>query len=311
MYAPLTKKSTTSKNPNELPGLGLSMAGNSISQSSREILQNYKSSGKAEEPVKTDETDCDETEYTLHNGEVICGTYEQSVIDGFNNMYDAIVNKDLVTTEVWNFADYLSGETPVGNYLVKYIQELPEAPEGYDVPETFALSGVKPTYDNARLYKDCGGNCYSTSASRINKAYEDLYAITSPIDYTQNNDKYKTFTSADYKTASTQKGAQNYGYGVGGALANGGEGTLVDNDRVWAGDLRPGAALQIWHTKDISKLGKEIIGGHSQIFLNYTYDENGVIDGMEVFDNSGTIIPLKKAYFEKYEYIRAANLNAK
>lgn len=130
-----------------------------------------------------------------------------------------------------------------------------------------------------------------------------LYGTT-PIDYTQNANG--TFTSTDYRIASTQEGVPNFGYGVGGALAHGGEGDLVDNDGVWNGDLKPGAAIQVWHSTNEANITEG--GGHSQIFLNYTYDASGEINGLEVFDNSGEVETLSRAIYEENETIKAANL---
>ncbi len=243
-------------------------------------------------------------EFELNNGEVVYGPYSLEVIKRFNKKYDKAITKGInVSTDFWDFNKYLKGESIVGNYVAHFIQQLEEVPDDFEEPETFALSGVEPTYNAARLYANPWGNCYSTSASRINKGYEDLYGVT-PIDYTKN--KNGTFTSVDYKTASTQVGAQNFGYGVGGALANGGEADLITNLEVWEGALHPGAALQVWHTTDQQNLTSG--GGHSQIFLNYTYDSKGVINGMDVFDNSGVVEHLNREDYEEYEIIRAGNL---
>ena len=241
----------------------------------------------------------------LHNGEKVPEGATEEQVQGFNDRYDrATANGAEIPQAVWNFDAYLRGESVVGNYVANYIQQLPERPADYVWPATFELSGVQPTYDAARLYKNCMGNCYSTSASRVNKGYEDLYGFT-PIDYSSNSDGL--FLSQDYKTASTQSGASNYGYGVGGALANGGEGTLVDNEGVWNGELKPGAALQIWHSTDPDNF---VGSGHSQLFLGYIYDETtGEITGISVYDNSGAVETMSKEYGQANETILGANLN--
>lgn len=268
-----------------------------------EIQHEQKPLTEKDESTENIKTNQEDTEYCLNNGETVYGNYSDEIINGFNNLYDSILCKELITTDVWSFQSYLNGESVVGNYLAHYIQELPGVPEGYNSPATFALSGVQPTYDAARLYANCWGNCYTTTASRVNKAYEDLFGFT-PIDYTQNENG--TFTSMDYRISSSQGGVPNFGYGVGGALAYGGEGVLVDNAGVWSGELRPGAALQIWHSTDEENLTQ--FGGHSQIFLNYTYDEDGIIDGIDVYDNSGTIEHRSRETNEGFENIRGANL---
>lgn len=242
--------------------------------------------------------------HDLNNEEIVYGPYSQNYIDGFNTTFNnASANGASITPDIWNFESYQNEESVVGNYLINFIQNLPQAPDDYVAPATFALSGVQSTYDAARQYANCWGNCCSTTASRVNQAYETLYGIT-PIDYTKNPNG--TFTSTDYRTSSSQSGASNFGFGVGGALANGGEGILVDNSGVWQGELKPGAALQIWHSTDVQNLTQN--GGHSQLFLNYTYDNNGEINGIDVFDNSGTIENLPRINYEGIEYIRGANL---
>jgi hypothetical protein len=256
------------------------------------------------ETVNMEESDEPEP-IILANGEVIeAGSQPQTTIDAFNTLYNrATSNGAEITADIWSFDDYLNGDSAVGNYVASYIQDLPETPEDYTTPATFALSGVQPTYDAAREYRNPWGNCYSTSASRVNGGYEDLYGET-PIDYSQNDNG--TFTSGDYRTASSQSGATNFGYGVGGALMNGGEGEGVDNAGVWAGDLHPGAALQIWHSTDPDNIADN--GGHSQIFISYIRDEEGEITGLNVYDNSGAIEVLQRANYEGSETIQGANL---
>ncbi len=246
----------------------------------------------------------DRFRWTLNNGEVVYGMYTQAYIDEFNRKYDqATANGADITTDIGNFAAYQRGESVVGNYVAHYIQNLPDAPSDYQTPATFALSGVMPTYNAAQQYADPWGNCYSTTASRVNKGYEDLYDTT-PIDYTQNTNG--TFTSTDYRIASSQAGVPNFGYGVGGALAHGGEAALVTDSDVWSGNLKPGAALQIWHSTDQDNITQG--GGHSQIFIRYTYDANEAIDGMEVFDNSGAIETISRSDYEGSKTVRAGNL---
>lgn len=188
--------------------------------------------------------------------------------------------------------------------MCSYIQKLPNAPSGYRWPSTFSWDGVIPTYKNATKYSNCGGNCYTTSAARINKAYLDLYGVT-PVDYSRN--AAGGISTEDYKTASTQVGCKNLVYGFGGALELGGEGRLVEDAGVWSGQLKPGAAIQIWHSRDLTKLTNN--GGHSQIFLNYTYEKNGDIKGMNIFDNAAGPRERIKSEDQIRETIKGTNLN--
>lgn len=259
----------------------------------------------SEDLIEDQEIIADEPEtITLANGETIEeGVHPQETIDRFNSLYErAVANGHTVTSDVWSFQNHLDGESMVGNYVANYIQNLDDAPADYQVPATFALSGVQPTYDAATEYRNPRGNCYSTSAARINKGYEDMFGET-PIDYSQN--ARGEFTTADYQTASTQSGCENFGYGVGGALANGGEGATVDNEGVWAGELKPGAALQIWYTNDPEMIGRT--SGHSQIFIDYQY-EDGEISGLQVYDNSGALEILSRSVYENNRIILAGNL---
>lgn len=278
--------------------------GNLVEEAKEQTTLSQYDKQKEVDLIVESEIEQESENYYLNNGEIVESTYDKEVIDEFNSIYDKATEKGAsITIETWNFQSYLNGESVVGNYVAKTIQDLPMTPDNYEEPDTFASHGIQPTYDAARQYANPWGNCYSTSASRINQAYEELYGVT-PIDYTQNTNG--TFTSADYRTASTQRGASNFGFGVGGALANGGEATLVNNDGVWAGDLKPGAALQIWHTSDSENAG--LVGGHSQIFLSYTYDKSGIVNGIQVFDNSGEIETLDRSEYENNEIIRAGNL---
>ena len=220
--------------------------------------------------------------HELSNGETVYGPYDGGYIDEFNTQFNKVENKQLVTNEIYNFDSYKKGESIVGNYLAKYIQKLKPNPDGYIPYPNSGKEGVKPTKEAATEMDKPGSNCYVVTAARVNKAYCDLYGVT-PIDFTENADG--TYTSESYKTSSAQSGQQNYEFAVGGALFNQNLGTLVNSDGVWSGELKKGAVIQYWRSTDPDNLISN--GGHSQVFLNYTYDENGRINGMVLFDNSG------------------------
>ena len=232
-------------------------------------------------------------DHKLNNGEVVFGPYSGDYIDGFNNKYDRVINKSLVTSEIYSFNAYKKGESIVGNYLAKYIQKLPSRPKGFKVTSEFVAKNVIHDYNAAQKISDPGGMCYVVTASRINKAYEDLYGIT-PIDFTQ--DKDGKFRSPSYKAASCQEGSDNIEYGVGSPLIAQGLGVAVENP--WDGILLKGAVIQYWNSNN---------SGHSQIFLNYDgQTSKNKISKMVLFDYDGYDPAFNDS--SKYRTYRGTNL---
>jgi hypothetical protein len=168
------------------------------------------------------------------------------------------------------------------------------------VPDTWVKPG--DTWKVANKYANCRGMCFAASMARASKAYSDG-GIADAIKL--------DVKSVDYNISGTilpkipTQSLRFAGYGVGGALANNDYATLIDNKGVWGGALQKGAQLQNWHTTDVEKLYER--GGHSLTFLNYTY-ENGVINGMDVFDNYGAIKNLDREWYESQETFMGANL---
>jgi hypothetical protein len=193
----------------------------------------------------------------------VVGPWSLEAVEEFENKDNAETEKEVTDS---NDSDNLT-DPFIGDNLIKMIKGLEKAPDGYKTPETFKSTGLKPTYENATKYIDCSGNCYMTSVSRVNKAFQDNYGIT-PIDIVFNTNG--TVTTKDYQLASTQSRAEDspyYGYGVGGVLASKGYGEVVDDDKIWT-DMLPGAQIQLW---SLSIGG----GGHSIIFKEYGRDETG------------------------------------
>jgi hypothetical protein len=180
------------------------------------------------------------------------------------------------------------GSSAVGFRLIENIDALPQAPVEYHHPEseTNDPSDIKLSQEQANLYNDCLGVCYATSASRAQQAYIDITG-SGVIDLTVSN------KNIDHRIASTVGGNDLYmGYGAGGPFALHGYGRAVDNDGVWNGELKRGALLQLWHSTDIKNLYSK--GGHSGIFRNYLYDDNGMINVIQYTDYHGGLRNWKK-----------------
>ena len=104
------------------------------------------------------------------------------------------------------------------------------------------------------------------------------------------------------------------GKGNAGAIAYAGMGTLVDQEGIWKGELRPGAPMQVW--KDREDYEKVVRGanikefdpfGHSFIFISYVRDDENKIIGIRIADQGyQSYRPLVP---NDYEVWWAVNLN--
>jgi RHS repeat-associated protein len=171
--------------------------------------------------------------------------------------------------------------TQIGLTLINFLNNLPDAPIGYWAPncDTKKASEITLSQNQALQYDNCEGVCYATTESRANNAYVILTG-SGVVDLTVSN------KNIDHRIASSQSGNDPYlGFGAGGPFARAGLGTTVNNDGVWAGQLQTGALLQVWNSTDQNNLMGG--GGHSVIFRNYTFDNNGSINGIEYSDYHG------------------------
>jgi RHS repeat-associated protein len=196
-------------------------------------------------------------------------------------------------------AEQETHETKVGIQLIGNILNLRVAPATYNAPDTF--KNPTESFDVANKYADCWGMCYAVSMARVSKAFKDQ-GVDDAISL--------SVKSLDYRISGTITTSSIYsGFGVGGALAKNGYATLVEDNNVWRGSLQIGAQLQLWHSVD----NKDLLarGGHSQIFMNYTFDSRGIINGMDVIDNSGTPEHYDRSDMQGVETFKAANLKDK
>lgn len=175
------------------------------------------------------------------------------------------------------------GSSKVGARLISNIDALPKAPPGYSPPEwdTMDTKEIALSQRQANQYNNCKGICYATTASRAQQAYIDAHGQTIiNLDVSNSN--------IDHRIASTQGGTDPFmGYGAGGPFARRGYGECVDDSGVWGGLLKRGALLQNWHSTAENDLFSG--GGHSVIFRNYLYNENGVIRAIAITDYKGGV----------------------
>ena len=192
---------------------------------------------------------------------------------------------------------FIAGSSKVGLKLTKNIEELPEVNDTQILPyPEYTYNHPEKSFEVANKFQNPGGMCYAISMARVAKAYKDILRF-SPI-------KVET-SGQDYLysgTVVTNIPDNYFGFGVGGALAARGYADLVDHNDVIKGYLNEGAMIQYWGNPNNvtwEKLKKAIKnkinkiednnwdGGHSVIFKSYSFDANGNIEGLNIYDYSG------------------------
>lgn len=89
-------------------------------------------------------------------------------------------------------------------------------------------------------------------------------------------------------------------YGVAKALNKKDKAELFDEGAFWNGVAQLGDPIQKWWPNDNA--------GHSFIFIRYTYDENGEINGYEAWNKKGGFSDSKSSILENGTEIRGGNL---
>jgi len=177
----------------------------------------------------------------------------------------------------------VAGSSAVGFKLIENVDALPHAPQGYSPPnwDTTSASEIALSQQQANQYANCGGVCYATTESRAQQAYIDLTGSgVVNLTVSKNN--------VDHRIAATYGTNDSYmGYGAGGPFVLHGHGEIINHAQVWSGRLKRGALLQRWNSTDQNNLYAN--GGHSVIFRNYLYNNNGNITGLEFTDYHGGV----------------------
>ncbi|MDX2248303.1 MAG: hypothetical protein SF052_16085 [Bacteroidia bacterium] len=219
-------------------------------------------------------------------GEMAFGTYERTYFGGKHylnlgyHLYFDGTNPSLIGKR----SDQITVETKIGATLSYNFFNLPKAPKGYLRPPTY--SNPEKSWAVANTYQDCWGMCFAVSMARYNQAYKNVTGKHSDL-LTQVN------PSTDYALSGTILGPSLpdnlFGYGVAGALANKRYAELVTEEEIWEGKLQIGAIVQWWAfpTFAAAKNSNFKREGHSGIFRDYSYDQDGNINGLKFFDYKG------------------------
>jgi hypothetical protein len=138
---------------------------------------------------------------------------------------------------------------------------------------------------NASRDKEPGGACYETSYARVKQAGKQV-GVTIPALYGSNFGRL--WGSLIASSAYADLPEEYRGKGAAGAMAYGGYGTLVDQTGIWAGNLKPGAVIQVWKYMSYYELVRDgeqppPNTGHSFVFLHYVRS-GSMITGMVIGD---------------------------
>ncbi len=144
----------------------------------------------------------------------------------------------------------------------------------YTVAETWNACKSEKNYFDFSDYSVC----HAWTMYMINKGYANVYN-TNILDC-------KTADSRENKDLYYSGLVDGNRYGVAMALAKKQVVKLFDEAAFWSGAAQLGDPIQ--------KYWSEIDGGHSFIFLRYTYDGDGDIDGYETMDKHGGFCDKKR-----------------
>ena len=217
---------------------------------------------------------------------------KQFNVDFYTNDDEDDYNKgELTNLHCGRISVTMAGSSKVGFRLISNIDALPKAPPGYNPPQwnTTNVQEITLNHQQANQYNDCEGVCYATTESRAQQAYIDERG-SGVVDLTVSKN------NVDHRIAATYGTNDPYmGYGAGGPFARHGFGQTVDDTGVWAGELKAGALLQLWHSTNQNNLYEN--GGHSVIFRNYVYNDNGDITAICYTDYHGDF-----SYWQRSDY---------
>lgn len=175
-----------------------------------------------------------------------------------------------------------------------------DAPLADATPKSLVAQRIVENYIKSEN-KEPNGHCLTVSKTRFEKAYKEIHGHSVYQDlpdymgtkmYTPKQVYNLLYVSASDTKRGWRSLPEDYrGKGNAGAVAYAGMGTLVDTKGVWAGELQPGALMQVWrYYKDYEKVvkGADVKKldpyGHSFIFIAYVRNEKNEIEGLKIAD---------------------------
>lgn len=149
--------------------------------------------------------------------------------------------------------------------------------------------------------KSPGGDCFAVCKGRFAKAYKQVIGTSLYGDLPKSSkstyyNAKKTFNNLFASATGTHVGWKGLpknlrGKGGAGAIVNASMGEMVNKEGIWRGELQEGAVMQLYATEEdfnnVVEGTDEGAFGHSVIFLNYTYNEDGSISGVDIADQYG------------------------
>ncbi len=183
---------------------------------------------------------------------------------------------------------------------------------------------IVSNYENS-INKAPGGDCFQVCKSRFNTAFKQVMGF-SVYDYLSGDSEsasefynaestYNNLFASSTGTHAGWKGIPENlrGTGGAGAIVNAGLGEFVNEQGIWNGDLQEGAIIQTYTSEEgFNEVVNGVDGyyegyGHSFIFLNYEFDEEGNIIGMKIADQ-GTYWSDRTVEKDEFEVWVGANI---
>jgi hypothetical protein len=254
-------------------------------------------------PIKT-------TKQTAYFSYWLCALCLISMYSSCSSTKDVDQGSVVYTDEVANTVTVTQSEIPVRATKTIDIPMTAQPVQKLTTPHIHTEEDLKPAFPVAQqivknyMYssnKEPGGHCLTVSKTRILNAYQQTHGHSIYRDLPEGMaTKYYTpkevFDNLYASTSGTHRGWRTLprkfrGRGNAGAIASAGMGDLLNGKKIWSGQLRPGAPMQVWRDKNDYRAVVRGISdpkidpfGHSFIFLSYVRDADDKIIGLKMAD---------------------------